>query len=56
MKKEITGRSGWTGIKAVKDDKVFDDLDPDLLLRSGPRLVDGLEELEKKITPKNKSK
>ncbi|MCX5776891.1 MAG: cobalamin-binding protein [Candidatus Firestonebacteria bacterium] len=56
MKKEITGRAGWTGIKAVKDDKVFDDLDPDLLLRSGPRLVDGLEELEKKITPKNKSK
>ncbi|OGF46996.1 MAG: hypothetical protein A2452_01335 [Candidatus Firestonebacteria bacterium RIFOXYC2_FULL_39_67] len=49
MKKEITARAGWGSIKAVKEDKVFDDLNPDLLLRSGPRLVDGLEELSKKI-------
>jgi iron complex transport system substrate-binding protein len=56
MKKEITGRSGWRGIKAVKEDRVFDDLDSDLLLRSGPRLVDGLEELAKKINPGSKNK
>ena len=49
MKKEIKERAGWGNIKAVKEDRVFDDLDSDLLLRSGPRLVDGLEELYKKI-------
>ncbi|OGF48099.1 MAG: hypothetical protein A2231_09010 [Candidatus Firestonebacteria bacterium RIFOXYA2_FULL_40_8] len=49
MKKEIKARAGWGSIKAVKEDKVFDDIDSDLLLRSGPRLVDGLEELSKKI-------
>ena len=51
IKKEIKKRAGWGSIKAVKDDKIFDDINSDLLLRSGPRLVDGLEELSKRIFP-----
>ncbi|MFH1074391.1 MAG: cobalamin-binding protein [Candidatus Firestonebacteria bacterium] len=49
MKKEIKNRAGWGSIKAVKDDKIFDDINSDLLLRPGPRLVSGLEELSKRI-------
>lgn len=51
IKKEIINRSGWKNIDAVKNDKIYDDINPDLLLRSGPRLVNGLEELAKKIHP-----
>ena len=49
MKKEVIARPGWSNISAVKEKRVFDDIDSDILLRSGPRLVDGLEALYKKI-------
>jgi len=49
MKQEIAGRSGWGSISAVKEGRIYDDLDPDILLRAGPRLIDGLEALSKKL-------
>jgi len=44
-RKAIFGRVGWSGIKAVHEDAVCDEIDPDLLLRPGPRLIDGAKQL-----------
>lgn len=41
----VGSRAGWGGIKAVKRGRVYDDIDPDTLFRPGPRLIDGLREL-----------
>jgi iron complex transport system substrate-binding protein len=39
---DITSRPGWDGIKAVRDGRVYV-VDEDLVYRTGPRLIDGLE-------------
>jgi len=41
----IARRVGWSNIAAVRGGWVVSDPDPDLILRPGPRLVDGLEAL-----------
>jgi iron complex transport system substrate-binding protein len=38
----VAGRPGWGNLSAVKNGKVFP-IDSDLVLRPGPRLIDGLE-------------
>ena len=43
-------RKSWQDIKAINEKQVFD-LDEDLVSRSGPRLVEGVEELAKVIYP-----
>ena len=35
--------------KAVKNNRLYGDIDPDLFLRPGPRLVEGLEEIHKRL-------
>ncbi len=45
----ISKRLGWQNIKAVKDNRVYDDIDSALLFRPGPRLTLGLTELYKKF-------
>ena len=47
--RSVERRFGWSGISAVRDHRVYDDINPDLYLRPGPRLVEGLKELRKKI-------
>jgi iron complex transport system substrate-binding protein len=47
----VRRRFGWDKIKAVKDKKVYNDINPDLIFRPGPRFIDGLEELNKKLYP-----
>ena len=47
--RSVERRFGWSGISAVRDHRVYDDIDPDLYLRPGPRLVEGLKEIQKKI-------
>jgi iron complex transport system substrate-binding protein len=47
--KLIKQRFGWDKIDAVKYGRVFNDIDPDTLLRPGPRITQGLEELYKKL-------
>ncbi len=47
--KALKERAGWGNIKAVQDNKVFDDLAPDLFLRPGPRAVIGVEEIYKRL-------
>ena len=39
----LSGRVGWNRISAVRSNQVIAGFDLDLLLRPGPRLVDGLE-------------
>lgn len=45
----ISDRLGWQRITAVKNNRIYTDLDEDLLMRPGPRLVDGFRALVKCI-------
>ncbi|MCK1994620.1 ABC transporter substrate-binding protein [Peribacillus muralis] len=47
---DVTGRKGWQDVTAVKNVQVFD-VNSDLVTRSGPRLIEGVEELAKSIYP-----
>ena len=49
--KTIEKRLGWKEISAVKHGRVYNDINPDILLRPGPRIVEGLQELHKKLYP-----
>jgi iron complex transport system substrate-binding protein len=40
--KDVAGRIGWGGISAVRNGRIYDKLDEDLLFRPGPRIVDGV--------------
>ncbi|MCK4948060.1 MAG: ABC transporter substrate-binding protein [Candidatus Aureabacteria bacterium] len=42
-------REGWQNINAVKKGFVCNDINPDFLVRAGPRLIEGLEKLRKLI-------
>jgi iron complex transport system substrate-binding protein len=44
----LRGRGGWKDVPAVKAGKVFA-VDADLLTRPGPRLVEGLEQVQKRL-------
>ncbi len=48
-KEQIGDRLGFGGIKAVKTGSVYYDINPDTFLRAGPRLVEGLEEIHKRL-------
>ncbi|MEM2025949.1 MAG: helical backbone metal receptor, partial [Desulfurococcaceae archaeon] len=47
---QIKSREGWSMISAVKDDRIYF-VQEDLLVRPGPRMVDGLEALAEIIHP-----
>ncbi|MEI6831249.1 MAG: cobalamin-binding protein [Candidatus Omnitrophota bacterium] len=49
--KLVQQRFGWDKIDAVKNKRVFNDIDPDTLLRPGPRITKGLSQLYKKFYP-----
>ncbi|MDP2923807.1 MAG: cobalamin-binding protein [Candidatus Omnitrophota bacterium] len=49
--KLVTARFGWENINAVKNKRVFNDIDPDILLRPGPRITEGLKAIHKKLYP-----
>lgn len=49
----IKARLGWQEISAVKNNRVYADIDSDLILRPGPRIVKGLAELHKRLYPEN---
>lgn len=50
--KIIQERIGWKEISAVKNNRIYNDINPDLLLRPGPRLSQGLEELYQRLHQK----
>ncbi|MBU4345829.1 MAG: cobalamin-binding protein [Candidatus Omnitrophica bacterium] len=49
----IRERLGWRNISAIKHNRVYTDINPDLLLRPGPRVVEGLAEMYKRLYLKN---
>jgi len=48
---QVVSRPGWNNVAAVKNKRVYNDINPDSLLRPGPRVVDALSELNKKLYP-----
>jgi len=46
----VAARPGWSGVSAVVDQRVFP-LDPDLVNRPGPRIVDGFETMAALLYP-----
>ncbi len=46
---ELAGRIGWDGISAVRKGRIVRDIPNDLLLRPGPRLVDGVRILAQRL-------
>ena len=49
--KAIRERLGWKEIAAVKNNRIYNDIDPSILLRPGPRLVEALTQLHKRLYP-----
>ena len=47
----LEARLGWDKLSAVKNRRVYNDIDPDIVLRPSPRIIDGLRELYKRIYP-----
>src|SRR5699024_4806522 len=47
---QVLNRNGWGEVTAVKEEQVFD-VESDLVSRSGPRLVEGAEEMAKVVYP-----
>jgi iron complex transport system substrate-binding protein len=44
-------RLGWEKICAVREQAVHSNIDPNLILRPGPRVIQGIRELKKRIYP-----
>jgi len=44
---DVKNRRGWSGINAVRNNRIYtiDDVNPDLILRAGPRNIQGIERL-----------
>ena len=45
----VTGMPGWSGVDAVKHGRIHADLDIDALLRPGPRFVEGVEAIHRRL-------
>jgi iron complex transport system substrate-binding protein len=45
----LAQRLGWGALTALKQGRVIDGIHPDLLLRPGPRLIDGVEQLVERL-------
>ncbi|NTW64361.1 MAG: cobalamin-binding protein [Chlorobiaceae bacterium] len=43
----VRNRAGWESINAVKNNRVYERFDNSLFLRSGPRVLEGIEQLQK---------
>jgi iron complex transport system substrate-binding protein len=47
--KRLAEHIGWSNVAAVRQRRIIDDVDPDLLFRPGPRLADGVKELADRL-------
>ena len=45
VRREFSQRLGWGGIAAVTKSHIYTDIDPDIILRPGPRVIQGLQKL-----------
>ncbi len=46
---DVARRVGWEDLPAVREGRIIRDIDPSLLLRPGPRLIDGIEALRRRL-------
>jgi iron complex transport system substrate-binding protein len=46
---QMAERIGWSDIAAVQEGKIVRDIPPDLILRPGPRLIDGVRALAERL-------
>jgi len=44
-------RLGWEEVDAVKEGRIYRDIDPNLILRPGPRVIKGIKALKERIYP-----
>ena len=46
---QVKNRKGWEVISAVKEDRIYttEDVNPDLILRASPRIIEGIKQLQK---------
>jgi len=44
-------RLGWGQISAIKNNRIYNDINPDILLRPGPRIAEAIEEVYKRLYP-----
>ncbi|MDD4872960.1 MAG: helical backbone metal receptor [Kiritimatiellae bacterium] len=51
----VMKRSGWQGIAAIRQGRVYDNFNLDVISRPGPRVLQGIEELRDCIAGKKKS-
>jgi iron complex transport system substrate-binding protein len=49
--KLVRDRFGWRQISAVKNNRLYNDINPDILLRPGPRVIEGLKKIYKRLHP-----
>jgi iron complex transport system substrate-binding protein len=49
IKENFVKRIGWGRIDAVKNSRIYADINPDIILRPGPRVKEGLLELHKRF-------
>jgi iron complex transport system substrate-binding protein len=49
----VKKRFGWQQINAVKNNRIYNDIDPDIVLRPGPRITQGLRMLFEKLYKNN---
>lgn len=49
-KQELKERIGWWKISAVKNNQIYDDINPDLIFRPGPRIIEGIKALAQPIS------
>jgi len=47
--KELSRRPGWDKVSAVKNKRVYADINPDIMLRPGPRFAQGVKELHQRL-------
>ena len=47
---KVLSRKGWENVNAIKNKQVID-VDSDRVTRSGPRIVEGVEDLAKAVYP-----
>lgn len=50
--KLVASRFGWENIEAVRNKRIFNDINPDILLRPGPRITEGLKEIHRRLYPR----
>ncbi|MBN1456669.1 MAG: cobalamin-binding protein [Sedimentisphaerales bacterium] len=50
---QISGRIGWDGISAIRSGQIYSDFPGDLIMRGGPRLIEGIKILAQHLHGKS---